>query len=714
MKALLGILLILFFSVPVCHSQISSNDTVRLTKLPPEGILLDKGWKFHSGDDFAWAKPDFNDGDWQTIDPSLDIRRIPQIQNVPVFWMRLKLTVDSSLTDQPLGITLSQVGASEIYLDGILVYKFGTVSEDIKVERTHYILNRPFSIKLGSKGIQTIAVRYSFNPKNFLVELGYENSCFHIILKTMGQTYTAYQQDSRAILIREITNMSLWLLLSLICFGLYYSFRSQNAYLYIGIYSVLLSCSSLLGGLVSRELTPISLVTFFIFSQIIMQILSTLFALNGIYILFNERKNWVYYGILSYGLFVVLSFILFYNYAGNFYLIYFLLYSLEFFRVIVRAIRQKRKGVILLFFARSLFFIFILLAFISFNYLKSLDAVLLFGFLAVAVDPLGWSLFMAGEYARTSIALQAQLREVEQLSEIAIAQEREKQRILSSQNETLESKVSERTFQLNESLTHLRSTQAQLIQSEKMASLGELTAGIAHEIQNPLNFVNNFSEINKELIAEMKQELTSGNVSEASAIADNIYQNEDKINHHGKRADAIVKGMLQHSRAGTGHKESIELNRLIDEYLRISYQGIRTRDNTFNIKIETHFDPDISKIDIDPQEIGRVLLNLYNNAFYAVTEKKKQHSGGYEPVVTVSTVKKNDMVEIRVTDNGNGIPGKLLDKIFQPFFTTKPTGQGTGLGLSMSYDIIKAHRGELNVESQDGEGAEFVVLIPIV
>ena len=240
-------------------------------------------------------------------------------------------------------------------------------------------------------------------------------------------------------------------------------------------------------------------------------------------------------------------------------------------------------------------------------------------------------------------------------------------------------------------LQELRSTQAQLIQSEKMASLGELTAGIAHEIQNPLNFVNNFSEVNTELLKEMKTEIDKGNFGEIKSIANDIIDNEEKINHHGKRADGIVKGMLQHSRTSTGQKEPTDINSLADEYLRLAYHGLRAKEKHFNATIKTDFDTSIGPLNLVSQDIGRVLLNLYNNAFYAVSEKKKTDGGGFEPTVSVSTKKANDKIEISVKDNGGGIPQKILDKIFQPFFTTKPTGQGTGLGLSLAYDIIKAH-----------------------
>ena len=273
-------------------------------------------------------------------------------------------------------------------------------------------------------------------------------------------------------------------------------------------------------------------------------------------------------------------------------------------------------------------------------------------------------------------------------------------------------------IKIEQAYENLKATQQQLIQSEKMASLGELTAGIAHEIQNPLNFVNNFSEINEELITELKKEAGNGNFEEVKAIANDIAFNSEKINHHGKRADTIVKGMLQHSRTSSGQKEPTNINALADEYLRLAYHGLRAKDKSFNADIKTDFDNSIAKINIISQDIGRVILNLINNAFYVVDEKKKHAStssaqNGYEPTVSVSTKKENGKIELRIKDNGNGIPQKVLDKIFQPFFTTKPTGQGTGLGLSLSYDIIKAHNGEIKVNTKEGEGTEFVISLPV-
>jgi signal transduction histidine kinase len=268
---------------------------------------------------------------------------------------------------------------------------------------------------------------------------------------------------------------------------------------------------------------------------------------------------------------------------------------------------------------------------------------------------------------------------------------------------------------LGNTLEQLRATQNQLIQSEKMASLGELTASIAHEIQNPLNFVNNFSEVSAELVDELDEELEKGAIAEAKAIASDVKQNLEKIRHHGKRADSIVKGMLEHSRTSTGQKEPTDLNALADEYLRLAYHGMRGKEKTFNAELVTHFDPALPKTNVIPQDIGRVLLNLFNNAFYAVNQKQKTAGADYKPTVTVTTfAPPSGGWGASVKDNGIGIPDTIKDKIMQPFFTTKPTGEGTGLGLSLSYDIVvKGHGGTITVTTEEGEFTEFTVLLPL-
>ncbi|QNF34448.1 GHKL domain-containing protein [Adhaeribacter swui] len=303
-------------------------------------------------------------------------------------------------------------------------------------------------------------------------------------------------------------------------------------------------------------------------------------------------------------------------------------------------------------------------------------------------------------------------------------QEEQQKLALSAQKDQLEILVAERTSEITKqkeelevTVQELKATQAQLIQQEKLASLGELTAGIAHEIQNPLNFVNNFSEVSTELLQELKegplQKLPESEKEYAEEILFDLTQNLNKISHHGQRADKIVKGMLQHSRATTGQKEPTDINALADEYLRLSYHGLRAKDKSFNATIKTDFAPDLGLVNIVSQDVGRVLLNLYNNAFYAISEKKKLQNGTFEPTICVTTQQKDGKIEIRVKDNGLGIPAAIREKIMQPFFTTKPAGKGTGLGLSLSYDIItKVHGGSLEVNTQEGEFSEFILRLP--
>jgi signal transduction histidine kinase len=317
--------------------------------------------------------------------------------------------------------------------------------------------------------------------------------------------------------------------------------------------------------------------------------------------------------------------------------------------------------------------------------------------------PVAFAIFLGYDFALTNRTLAKKIVEFETLSE-------EKQQILATQNETLERQVAERTAEL-------KASQAQLIQKEKLASLGELTAGIAHEIQNPLNFVNNFSELSVELAQELKEEVDKPELDKEliNDLVSDLSQNQEKINLHGKRAASIVKGMLEHSRTGTGERQLTDINQLADEYLRLSYHGLRAKDSQFNSDYELISDENLPKINVVPQEIGRVLLNLINNAFYAVNERSKLQEAGYKPKITVITKAAENQIEVKVQDNGTGMSEATKAKIFQPFFTTKPTGEGTGLGLSLAYDIVtKGHGGAIEVESVEGEGTTFVVQLPIL
>jgi len=335
----------------------------------------------------------------------------------------------------------------------------------------------------------------------------------------------------------------------------------------------------------------------------------------------------------------------------------------------------------------------------------------------------------AQDLEKEKAAIQTRIRTYVLLAAIAVfmliagifyRNNRQKQKVnnlLAQQNEEIvqqKEEIESQRDSLEQTLTDLKATQTQLIQSEKMASLGELTAGIAHEIQNPLNFINNFSEVNKEMLMEMKEEIAKGNMADVNDIADSVIANEEKISHHGKRADSIVKGMLEHSRNASGQKEPTDINQLADEYLRLSYHGLRAKDKSFNAELVTHFDPALPKVNATAQDIGRVLLNLFNNAFYAVNQKQKSAGADYKPEVSVSTATSNGQVIIKVKDNGTGIPDAVKEKIMQPFFTTKPTGEGTGLGLSLTYDmVVKGHGGKIDINTKEGEFTEFTVSLPL-
>jgi two-component system NtrC family sensor kinase len=445
-----------------------------------------------------------------------------------------------------------------------------------------------------------------------------------------------------------------------------------------------------------------------------------LFLIAALYILLGKRRGWAFWAlttIIVAGIFLnaftyswgpLISAVISANLIG-----------VEIARIAFVSVREKKRGAWIIL-GGAIGFLFFTLAYI-FSVFFGFENVIIvsnFRFINIAFNfatlsiPIATSIYLGLDFAFTNRSLAQKLSEVEDLSQKTIAQEQEKQHLLATQNETLEKQVTDRTAALSQSLKELNDTQAQLIQREKMASLGELTAGIAHEIQNPLNFVNNFSEVNKELIDEAAKANAAGHPDEVKELLSTLMDNEEKIINHGKRADGIVKGMLQHSRSSSSIKEPTDINALADEYLRLSYHGLRAKDNSFNATMKTDFDESVGKINIIPQDICRVLLNLYNNAFYAISEKKKQQPDNYEPTISVSTKKVNDKVEIRVKDNGSGIPQKVVDKIFQPFFTTKPTGQGTGLGLSLSYDIVKAHGGEIKVETKENTGTEFMIQLP--
>ena len=706
-------LVIIFFIPFVASAALKADSAFRLDSIPALGIVFDKGWKFHAGDDKNWSDPAFNDSSWQNIDPTLLIGRVPQVSNAQIGWFRLKLEVSRPLQGQMIAFQVYQIGASEIYLNGKLICKYGKVSSNYDQEETFNPDGRPLTIQLGNEPEQVIAVRYSFNRQNWYKGHGLE--VFYLAAKRPEFAWSDFD-DTTNYFTQRCLVLGVFAILCLLHFSIYLTYRQRKISLYLSLLNLGGVCT-FANGLMWHFLPHAN----FRFAEgtlfMVAAPCSFIFFLLMVHDLFDHPKKLPFKLLVALSILIIpLEFLPDYGYTEVYLGSCGILVYIEITRISIIAFKRKKPGSKLFLWGQSIAF----LSFFSFNVIDIFGLNLSYNLQLIIVDitfltpSVVFSILLGREFSKTNISLGQQLRQVEELSEKTIAQEIEKQNLLASQNEMLEQQVSERTSELSQSVINLKQTQTQLIQSEKMASLGELTAGIAHEIQNPLNFVNNFSDVSTELMGEMTEELEKGDLEEVRAIASDVTQNLEKIRHHGKRADAIVKGMLEHSRSSTGKKELTNLNALADEYLRLAYHGLRAKDKQFNAELVTRFDNKLPNLDVIPQDMGRVLLNLFNNAFYAVNQKAKTAVADYKPTIEVSTAKENGSILIKVKDNGNGIPEAIKDKIMQPFFTTKPTGEGTGLGLSLSYDIVvKGHGGSINVNTKEGEFTEFVVKLPL-
>ncbi len=706
MHKILCLILIIFSFTG--YSQSSGVATLD-TSLNRQWTILAKDWRYQKGDNIEWAQPAFDDTSWPLMTSlNLNITDSKTInKRGEISWFRKRLKASSNLNDA-LVLNVYQTGASEIYLDGKLIHKLGVVSanpkEIIYYDPSQYLLSLPLQTKE-----QILAIRFVNDQEKFPVFLNYDGY-LRLLVTTLNNANSKDAIKNAQIVSRKLIEKRYFITLGVSVFlcilfsSLFFFFSSEkvNGFFALSSFFLALFISFILVSL-NTDGKPF-LISFFwsIFSTI--HVLLILYCVYKIY----NKKFGIFYWIIFVVSFITIPFLFLFR-ADYVTPAIGVLVNLEIVRVIIYFRRKDKYGsfIFLLFIGINMLF---WVAYLS-NIFPFLNEYLPFAFM---LTPISLAIYLGYAFGARSQSLRLKLLEIEQLS-------REKQFILSSQNETLEQQVLERTSALNQSLINLKSTQTQLIQSEKMASLGELTAGIAHEIQNPLNFVNNFSEVNRELIGELVEEVIKGNTDEVKAIAKDIKENSEKINNHGQRAAAIVKGMLQHSRSSSGVKEPTDINALCDEYLRLSYHGLRAKDKSFNATMKTDFDARIGNINIVPQDIAKVVLNVLNNAFYAVNEKNKttltqKESVGYEPIVTIATRLLNSPsggrgVEIKISDNGNGIPESVKDKIFQPFITTKPTGQGTGLGLSLSYDIVKAHGGEIKVETKEGEGSTFIITL---
>ncbi len=694
-------------------SQVAS-EIIHVKDLPPEGFLLNKGWKFKVGDDPMYAQSGYDDSAWSQINPTLDIHDdLPQIPEGDICWVRIHLAIDSTISQ--LVMMIEQSVASEIYLNGQLIHRLGVLDVNSSEIKAINPKGRPFAFPFEKKKQQTLAIRFSKQPGiGYGTHWASANPAVRVLLNTVEAGHLYYKQANASINTNNFLT-GIFLILTILYLAFYVFYRAQKANLLFSLYSFLMTIAWAT-FLLQRE---IDFIEWYPYTKNLFLILATTAStvmLAAIYDLLKLRKDWLFYSVMTFAILCIPLGVFFYDWGWQVYgLVFTNTFHMAVAWIVFMSFRTNTKAAWIIAIG-AICFEALWFAFTT-GMLYAWYTTYFFA-LAQLSMPLAVSLYLGYNFALTNRSLKQKLDEVRRLSE-------EKQQILTTQNETLEIQVTERTAALKTSMDELKSTQTQLIQSEKMASLGELTAGIAHEIQNPLNFVNNFAEVNKELIAEMDEAIRNGKLEELKGIAKNIADNQEKINQHGKRADAIVKNMLQHSRKSTGQKELTDINALCDEYLRLTYHGYRASDKSFTAKLETDFDPTLGKIMVIPQDIGRVMLNLINNAFYAVRGKSAFAKGtadeDYHPTVTVSTKKLTDKIQISVRDNGTGIPKEDVDKIFQPFFTTKPTGQGTGLGLSLAYDIItKGHGGQLEVEThavgragKENNGAIFIIKIPV-
>ncbi|MCZ4410061.1 ATP-binding protein [Cryomorphaceae bacterium 1068] len=729
-------LLIVLATVLSCINLSAQREAVTLSTemfQPHQRLFLAPldGWVFRKGHNPHWADPDLDVSDWKAFNPTQISPELEDVSGRIEGWFRIKVKLDESFEGMDLAIGRQLWAATEVYINGKLFHRFGNTGSPY--EAFNPILKYPVPVDLLSGQEYTIAVHFVDYESTFTQrEIRLKSENLQNFLNLTGPDYEAWvTRDHKQTHIYVTLSLGVSFLLFFLYWFLVYLNPDQRVFRIIAWYTtvVLIGTVVIFGNTyfeMSYGMEKIRFVLFITFQAIMT--LFGLFILEWVLTQKISKLSWVLFALL-----LVLNIPAHIFSISQPFAVAFVLMLVHFGRKLF-AHRGAIKGanwaiVAAVVIPTAAIIIQIVLHKYSLDLYNEYDKLLLS--LNILSPPLFYLAYISVRYKETLVAVRVESQKLLQVTE-------EKREILANQNALLEAQVEERTRELKESLETLKSTQAQLIQSEKMASLGELTSGIAHEIQNPLNFVNNFSEVSSELVDETIEEVVAvktrhalsqqqdssqqkdssedkESLTDITELLGDVKQNLEKITHHGKRADAIVKGMLAHSRSGKGEKSPTDLNALAEEYLKLSYHGIRAKDNTFNVDFKTDFEPNLPKVNVVPQDIGRVLLNLINNAFQAVAAEALAKEGGdYNPLVTVKTERAtNDELRITVTDNGPGIPSDIKDKIFQPFFTTKPTGEGTGLGLSLSYDIVKANGGDLTADSKLGLGTAFKVEIPL-
>ncbi len=675
------------------------------------------GWIFRQGHDPSWADENSDITGWKKFNLTELTAKMEDNTGRVEGWFRIKIKLDSSFQNMPLGISRDLWAATDVYINGELAHSFGNTGNPYQPYNPILKYPRPVTLIPGEEYL--IAIHFVDYETTFTQrEIRLKPQNLQRFINLTGPEYTnLVTRDIKLTHIYVTICISVSSLLFLLFWLLVFLNPGQKIFVLFARYTtfILLGTIFIFGNTLFEISYSVEKVRFIVmsFSQAVMVIFG-LFILEWVLTQKISAASWIIFIVVQIANITahLFSISLPFGLAFTIMLVHFgrIVYI---HRKNIRGAQWTIVAGIILPTIATIFYI--TLHKYSLDLFNEYDKLILS--ITVLSSPFFLLTYISMRFKEVLAAVKDEAQKVIDITE-------EKRQLLANQNLVLEKQVEERTHELKHSLETLKSTQSQLIQSEKMASLGELTAGIAHEIQNPLNFVNNFSELNTELIDELQKELAAGSVQSAGEIVSDIKSNSEKINLHGKRAGDIVKGMLQHSRTSSGQKEPTDINALCDEYLRLSYHGLRAKDKSFTAKFETELDKAIGKINVVPQDIGRVVLNLINNAFYAVNEKFKvegQKPGtSYEPTVTISTTRSLSSAEgrgeviIKVKDNGNGIPDSIKDKIFQPFFTTKPTGQGTGLGLSLSYDIItKGHGGQLQVEPGEQAGSTFIITLPL-
>jgi signal transduction histidine kinase len=705
----------------ICLASASGQDTLVIRESDFEDHMLEisgnDSWLFKAGNQSHWANIDIPLDDWEQLAPTELNEDFMDASGNLEGWFRIVIRLDESMQDSILLMNLTNLGqAVELYVNGDHFFAFGKTGDKTipykraKVNETYKVF--PLSLKPGANYV--IALHYRHKALGFPFDEMMEDMILQFRIKLYSGMHGVSLSKEK-------------------------SYQSSFGFIAIAIMNTILLLLFILIWITNKKEPVLKLI---IYSSIITALNAYVVLLGLDYFdvglkmkLAARELQYLLLPIIIY--FIVLIFSRVFRFDNK---LHNLLISIPAIVMIINffSIRIMAVSALAVVFYVGLCIYYIIR---SWKHVKGAQWVLVVGFmliiaviiylfaaLALNLNAGGWlTYYLVFSIYPLSLLVFVALRFRDIKAERVMKAEKllvvteEKRLQAENQQVVLEKQVEERTTELQQSLENLKATQSQLIHAEKMASLGELTAGIAHEIQNPLNFVNNFSEVNRELIIELREELENGNLEEVKEIATDLEQNEEKISHHGKRADEIVKGMLQHSRTSSGKKEPTDINVLADEYLRLAYHGLRAKDKSFNADFKLVADENLPKVNVVPQDMGRVLLNLINNAFHAVSERNLSgfqnltglpQQENYKPTVTVYTKNLGDKIEIRVKDNGNGIPEEIKTKIFQPFFTTKPTGEGTGLGLSLSYDIVKAHGGEIKVNSKAGDGTEFIIILP--